>query len=256
MKLVLASVAVLGLLVGCSNSTASGEPPPPTTPIPSTIGGTVPVPTVTVPTAIPTDAAKPPQAPEQATAPPPASAGPVTAENLPAPDKLGQGWKTYTDPGGAERGFLGNNTWTRRRDGHQAAYEALPVGCANPPLTGSLPIPLHALQGSYRTGADQPANALLLRFANATKAMAYFSGYHARMKACGDSGGLTVQLLWSTDTTAAAVRRYAAAEAYVEVSVVRGSTVALLAEQAAKPDAEVDWTHSVAAELEAVVDSR
>jgi hypothetical protein len=180
----------------------------------------------------------------------------VTASNLPAPDKLGQGWKTYTDPGGAEQGFLGNDTWTRQRDGHQAAYEALPVGCANPPLTSSLPIPLHALQGSYRTGADQPANALLLRFADAAKATAYFSGYQARMKACGDSGGLSVEPLWSTDTTAAAVRRYAAAEAYVEVSVVRGSTVALLAEQSSKPDAEVDWTHSVAAELEAVIDSR
>jgi hypothetical protein len=247
---------VLGLLVGCSNSTASGEPPPPTTPIPSTIGGTVPVPSITVSTVKPTDAAKPPQAPEQATAPPPASAGPVTAKNLPAPEKLGQGWKTYTDPGGAEQGFLGNDTWTRRRDAHQAAYEARPIGCANPAPKGSLPVPLHALQGSYRTAAGLPANALLLRFADATKATAYFTGYQARMKGCGKSGGLAVQSLWSLATSAAAVRRYAAAEAYVEVSVVHGSTVALLAEQSANPDAEVDWTHAAAPELEAVIDSR
>jgi hypothetical protein len=180
----------------------------------------------------------------------------VTAKNLPAPEKLGKGWKTYTDPGGAEHGFLGNNTWTRRRDGHQAAYEALPVGCANPPPSSSLPVPLHALQGSYRTAADQPANALLLRFADAAKATAYFTGYQARMKGCGDSGGLAVQSLWSTATAAAAVRRYAGADAYVEVSVLHGSTVALLAQQSAKPDAEADWSHSVVPELEAVIDLR
>ncbi|QNE21226.1 hypothetical protein F1D05_29115 [Kribbella qitaiheensis] len=254
MKPVLAVVAALGLLVGCSNSAASGETPPPTTPIPSTVGGTVPVPTNTLSTAKPTDAAKPPQIPERATAPPPASAGPVTAKNLPAPEKLGDGWKTYTDPGGSEQGFLGNDTWTRRRDGHQAAYEALPVGCANPQPKGSLPVPLHALQGSYRTGSDQPANALLLRFADATKATAYFTGYQARMKGCGDSGGLAVQSLWSTDTTAAAVRRYAEADAFVEVSVVRGSTVALLAQQSSNPETEGNWSHSVASELETVID--
>jgi hypothetical protein len=253
-KPLLASVAVLGLLVGCSNSAASGEPPPPTTPIPSTVGGTVPVPTNTVGTTNPTDAAKPPQLPEQATAPPPASAGPVSAKNLPAPDKLGQGWKTYTDPGGSEQGFLGNDTWTRRRDGHQAAYEALPVGCSNPAPKGSLPVPLHALQGSYRTGANQPANALLLRFADATKAKAYFTGYQARMKACGDGGDLAVRPLWSTETAAGAVRRYVGADAFVEVSLVQGSTVALLAQQTAKPDDQADWSHSVVAALEAVID--
>jgi hypothetical protein len=76
------------------------------------------------------------------------------------------------------------------------------------------------------------------------------------MKGCGNSGGLAVQSLWSAGSSAAAVRRYAAAEAYVEVSVVHGSTVALLAEQSANPDAEVDWTHAAAPELEAVIDSR
>ena len=74
------------------------------------------------------------------------------------------------------------------------------------------------------------------------------------MKGCGDSGGLAVQSLWSADAAAAAVRRYAAADAYVEVSLVRGSTVALLAQQSAKPDADVDWSRSVVPVLEAVID--
>ena len=52
---------------------------------------------------------------------------------------------------------LGNQTWTRRRDGHQAAYEALPVGCANPLPSGSLPVPEHALEGSYRTASGGSA---------------------------------------------------------------------------------------------------
>ena len=255
--LVAVAFAVLVLLVGCSP--ASGESNEPVvTPIPSTVGGTVPVPTNTIPTAKPTDAAQPPQMPEQATAPPPAAAGPVTARNLPAADKLGPGWKTYADPGGAEDGFLGNQTWTRRRDAHQAAYEALPVGCAGSLPTGSLPVPEHALQGAYRTGGDQPATALVLRFANSGKASAYYAGYQARMTACGASSDaeLAVTSLWSEDSAAASVRRYAAAEAFVEVSVISGSTVALLAASSAEPESETGWTRSVVPELRSVIDLR
>jgi hypothetical protein len=244
----------LGLLVGCSHAAGEQAQVAPPTPIPSTVGGTVPVPTNTLSTAKPTDAAKPPEMPEQATAPPPTIAGPVTAKNLPAADKLGQGWKTYTDPGGAEQGFLGNQAWTRRRDGHQAAYEALPVGCANPLPAGSLPVPLHALQGSYRTGADKSATGLVLRFSDAGKASAYYAGYQARMTACGDGGTLSVKSLWSSGSAAASVRRYAGAEAYVEAAVVHGSTVALLAEESAQPDGETSWTRTVVPELEAVID--
>ena len=91
------------LLAGCSSGSPSVPQAAPTaaTPIPSTVGGTVPVPTNTLSTVKPTDAAVPPELPEQATAPPPATAGPLSARNLPAPEKLGSGWKTYADPGGA-----------------------------------------------------------------------------------------------------------------------------------------------------------
>ncbi|TWD82418.1 hypothetical protein FB561_3551 [Kribbella amoyensis] len=248
-----------GLLVGCSSATgdepAAAAPTKPTTPIPSVVGGTVPVPTVTPNTAKPTDAAVPPALPEQATVPPPAEAGPVSSKNLPPADKLGNGWKTYTDPGGAEAGFLGNDTWTRQREAHQAAYEALPVGCANKLPTGALPVPQYALQASYRTGNDGPATALLLRFGDAGKASAYYSGYQARMAACGspEDAQLGVEELWSEKSAAAAVRRYAGAESFTEVSVVRGSTIALVAAQLAEPD--TDWTRSVTPELEAVIDS-
>ncbi|MFF0344561.1 hypothetical protein [Kribbella sp. NPDC004875] len=212
------------------------------------------MPTNTLNTTEPTDAAVPPEVPEQATAPPPANAGPLSASNLPAPEKLGDGWKTYTDPGGAEAGFIGNNTWTRRRDAHQASYEALPSGCAGEPVAGSLPVPAYALTGSYRTGDALPATALLLRFSDAGKAKSYYEGYAARIKACGSGGDLSVQQLWSEESAAAAVRSYAGAESYVDLSVLHGSTVALLATTSARPEQQADWARSVVPGLEAVID--
>ncbi|TCC01713.1 hypothetical protein [Kribbella soli] len=212
------------------------------------------MPTNTLSSTKPTDAAVPPEVPEQATAPPPANAGPLTAGNLPTPDKLGTGWKTYTDPGGAEAGFIGNNTWTRRRDPHQASYEALPSGCAGQPVNGSLPVPAYALTGSYRTADALPATALLLRFSNANQATTYYKGYKARMDACGTGGDLSVKQLWADDAAAAAVRAYAGAESYVDLSVVHGSTVALLATTSTHPDQQADWARSVVPTLDAVID--
>jgi hypothetical protein len=255
-KVLAVASALSVVLVGCSSNSAAQEPTPtPTpTPIPTVVGGTVPVPTNTLSSTKPTDAAVPPEVPEQATAPPPANAGPLTASNLPTPDKLGTGWKTYTDPGGAEAGFIGNNTWTRRRDPHQASYEALPSGCSGKPVNGSLPVPAYALTGSYRTADALPATALLLRFSNSNQAKAYYNGYKARMDACGTGGDLSVKQLWSDDAAAAGVRAYAGAESYVDLSVVHGSTVALLATTSTHPDQQADWAHTVVPALEAVID--
>ncbi|WBQ03598.1 hypothetical protein [Kribbella sp. CA-293567] len=250
MRAVLAAVAAAVLLCGCSSEPAANSA---ATPSPS--GGTVPIPTNTLNTVPPTDAAQPPELPEQATAPPPAAAGPVSSKNLPAPAKLGTGWKTYADPGGAEAGFLGNETWTRSREPHQAAFEALPVGCGKPLPTDSLPVPKHALQGSYRTGAGQPATVLVLRFTDAGQAAGYYGGYQTRMTACGTKGSLQVKQLWSTPDAVASIRAYEGAEAFVELSTVKGSTVALLAQASATPDAQAAWARSVVPALRAVIDS-
>ncbi|MFF0269696.1 hypothetical protein [Kribbella sp. NPDC004536] len=255
MKALVVACALATVLAGCGSKPAAQQPTPTATQvIPSTVSGTVPVPTNTVPTDEPTDAAVPPQVPEQATAPPPANAGPLTAHNLPAPEKLGAGWKTYTDPGGAEAGFIGNNTWTRRRDSHQASYEALPSGCSGHLVKGSLPVPTFALTGTYRTADALPATALLLRFRNAAKAQAYYTGYQTRMQACGTGGDLSVKQLWATTTAATAVRSYAAAESYVDVSVLKGATVALLATTSTHPEQQADWAHTAATALESVID--
>jgi hypothetical protein len=199
----------------------------------------------------------PPDQPEEATAPPPSTAGPVKPENLPEPTTLGRGWKTYVDPGGAhEAGFVGNNTWTRRRDPHQAAFEALPIGCAKSLPATSMPVPEYALQGSYRNARGGPATVLLLRFAQPGQAAAYFQGYGARMRACGSSppARLTVQSLWSEPSAAAAIRQYAGEETYVEVSVRDGASVALLASAAGEARSDLAWSRTAADDLSAVVD--
>lgn len=243
--LVLAALAV----GGCGDSTpAATSGSPSASGAPSSAG--------TSPTGPPTDAAQPPDEPEPATAPPPKNAGPLGPANLPVPAALGAGWQVYADPGGAERGFLGNGGWTRRRAAHQAAFEALPIGCAKDLPSASLPVPEHALQGTYRNRAAAPATVLALRFGSGEQATSYLTGYATRMKACGSSGSgtLTVQPLWSGDEAVASLRRYTGAETYVEVVVRAGSTVALLATTAYGPDAAEPWTRATAPELAATID--
>src|SRR5262249_17976201 len=122
------------------------------------------------------------------------------------------------------------------------------------PVSGSLPVPKYALAGSYRTPDAQPASALLLRFSGAEQAGKYYAGYQARMRACGTGGDLSVSSLWSEAAAAAGVRAYAGAESYVDLSVVHGSTVALLATTSAHPDQQADWARSVVPTFEAVID--
>ena len=243
----LALVAGVVTLAGCgadSTPASSGSP----SAAPSAVVE------VATPTGPPTDAARPPDSPEPATAPPPKNAGPLGPRNLPAPAALGAGWQVYADPGGAERGFLGNGGWTRRRAPHQAAFEALPVGCATELPATSLPVPEHALQGSYRNRAAAPATVLALRFGTAAQATTYLTGYADRMRACGASGSdLTVQPLWAGDDVVASLRHYAGAETYAEVVVRAGSTVALLATTAYGPDAAEPWTRGMQPKLAATI---
>lgn len=149
---------------------------------------------------------------------------------------------------------MGNETWTRSREAHQAAFEALPVGCGNPLPTSSLPVPEHALQGSYLTGASKPATVLVLRFKSSELASGYYRGYQARMTACGDKGNLQVRQLWSEQDAVASVRAYEGAESFVEVSTLKGSTVALLAQGSTTPDTQAAWARNVVPALQAVID--
>ena len=232
-----ALLALVVVVAGCSDDTDPAAAPPVSSPTQS------PSPTATP---APTDAAEPPDTPEPATATPAATAGPLSAQNLPSPAALGAGWTAYDDPGGAEKGFRGNGTWTRQRDAHQAAFEALPVGCAGGAPGTGLPIPQYALQGTYKNRSGGLAQLLVLRFADESKATAYFDGYRTRLRACTKTGGaLTVRPLWTEPTRSAWVRRYTDAS-FTEVSVLSAGTVALLADAAPPTDA---WTRTAATRL-------
>jgi hypothetical protein len=248
---VLAACLAAGALAGC------GADPVPassgTTPTAAASSTTVPTPAPRRTTPA-TNAAEPPDTPEPQTAPPPRTAGPLTARNVPPPGELGGGWTTYDDPGGSEAGFIGNGSWTRRRDAHQAAFEALPLGCANVLPATPMPVPRNALQATYRNQHHAPAQVLVLRFATPAQASSYLSGYLARMSACGSGGNLSVLPMWRTTDAAASVRRYAGAETYAEVAVRRGATVGLLATSTTDPAAERAWTRTAAIRLAARVD--
>ena len=107
----------------------------------------------------------------------------------------------------------------------------------------------------HRTPDALPASALLLRFADSAKATAYFSGYQNRMKSCGTGGDLAVKQLWSDDSAATAIRTYAGAESYVDISVLQNTTVALLATTSTDPESQTPWSHTTAQTLQTTIDS-
>jgi hypothetical protein len=64
-----------------------------------------------------------------------------------------------------------------------------------------------------------------------------------------------VKQLWSVQAAATAIRSYAGAESYVDISVVQGATVALLATTSTAPEAQSSWSHTVVPTLQSVIDT-
>ncbi len=176
------------------------------------------------------------------------------------PARTGQarpGWKTYTDPGGAEAGLPGQRhldpaTRSRTRRRTRRCRSAARTQRRRAPCRS------HCTRCKAPTG---PAPACLptgCSCASPTKRRRrqYFTGYQARMKGCGDSGGLAVQPLWSAGTSAAPstpVRRRRRPMWRFLSSA--GATVALLAEQSAKPSARRLGAQRRPRNCEAVIDS-
>jgi hypothetical protein len=252
------------LLGGCApdstQSTAAGDSPAQGVTVSAAVVSPSPAASAVVPAPsrkpAPTDARIAPIAPEPADSPPPSAAGPLGMGNLPAAASLGAGFRTYDDPGGAESGFLGNGTWARAREPHQAAFEVQPVGCGRPLPDASMPVPRHALQGSYRNPRGLPAHALVLRFASSDQAATYFARYNALMKRCAPVRGaeLGVSTLWSRDGATAFVRSYARQGRFTEVAVVSGASVGLVATSSERSARETAWTRAVAPRVAAVID--
>jgi len=183
------------------------------------------------PSATPDNAAEAPATVRQPSGPAPTKAGPLSRADVPDPTLLGKGWQRYVEPGGTEEGWLGNGTSVRARDPHEAANGALPLGCADRPGL-VLPVPTHALQGSYRSVAtDDPARVVVLQFSSSREARGYFVGLTTLLDGCDEAdgpAGLVVRKLATQPTYNLGDRHYGNAGRWSEVDVLAGDRVAVL----------------------------
>lgn len=220
-----------GLLLGLAASacTVPGENAPPSrtgaatppeatastasqTPQPSLSASASPTPTV------PTSAAPavPPDAPAVPTAPAPSTAGGLTESDIAVPD----GWSPTARPGSPDDGFLGNGTWVHATSPSHSAFAAISLGCTD---LRAYPEPAAALEGTL-TNADGAAGVgLVLEFADAAEAQAYFAEWVRQAEAC--LGTVTQRLALTADTW---VGRRNLDTVWSETVGVRGASVSLL----------------------------
>ncbi|MDX6309374.1 MAG: hypothetical protein QOI06_2420 [Nocardioidaceae bacterium] len=159
-----------------------------------------------------------------------ARAGPLTARAMPPARELGPEWRRYADPGGAEARWLGNGTFVHARQSFDAARGVLPLGCAYP-LRTALPKPRFALQGSYRSRAGAPAQAVVLQFGSPRAATSYFGGLERRLVTCRSPDGPTgvaVRPRLVTSTSYAGQRTYSGHETWTEADTLSGARVTVL----------------------------
>ena len=194
-----AGLAVLALLLiaSCSSPGPTAPSLTPTTPT-ATAGATTAPPSSgsaatpgesasEIPEPTTTNTLPPPPAP---TAPAPSTAGDLDASSLPVPS----GWRTIAREGGEEEGYLGNGTWIHGRDPRYAAFDVITMGCAAV-TRDDYRDPTSALEGTYdRRG--EPGIGLVLEFATAAEATAYFDLYIAQAQACrGDDAPVQINVL-------------------------------------------------------------
>lgn len=156
---------------------------------------------------------------------------------LPAADILGGQWTPYADPGGSEAGWIGNGTFAHGRDAHEAAFGVLPLGCQRR-LNVTLPVPEHALQGSYLSASAKPAQVVVLQFGSVTDATNYFRGLRAMLLACvrpDGPTGVSFTATTSGPTFLVGARDYGQGGQWAEVDVRDGDRVAVLLSSAAIP---------------------
>ena len=181
----LAGLGLAGLLTSCSSTPARPPATPataPPTPAPASATGPAALPSTPVEDPFPR--------PHQEQTVPAAHSGPLDENALPPPRALGRGWRPYADPGDAEKGFRGNGSWVREREGTEVLAGITPVGCAgNDPTATALPHPRHALEGTYQHDSGDTAAALALDFTTPAAARDFLRGYAASVQACGTPTG-------------------------------------------------------------------
>ncbi|CAL8971574.1 hypothetical protein TESS_TESS_02452 [Tessaracoccus sp. O5.2] len=160
--------------------------------------------------------AAPPDAPPVPTAPAPSTAGGLTESDIAVPD----GWSPTARPGSPDDGFLGNGTWVHATSPAHSAFAAISLGCTD---LRAYPQPAAALEGTL-TNADGAAGVgLVLEFADAAEAQAYFAEWVRQAEAC--LGTVTQRLALTADTW---VGRRNLDTVWSETVGVRGASVSLL----------------------------
>ena len=111
--------------------------------------------------------------PEGALSVPAETAGDLDSSDVPGPPDLGPGWKRYVDPGEAEDGYVGNGSWVRARGSKEVVQAVVPLGCAGLTALPRLPVPLHALEATYRGPGGAPAVALVFDYTRISQARSF-----------------------------------------------------------------------------------
>lgn len=175
---VAATGVLLLILAACSSDPpASGDgraaaPPPATPATPARTAAEEPADPVSTPT------------------PPPTTAGTLAPRDLPTPRALGTAWQPYVDPGGAEAGFIGNDSWVRARSPRDVVDGLAPVGCLGVTAPPRLPAPDVALEGTYVSATGEGRGvALTLEFRTPALAAQFLAVHRRVTAACPEPRG-------------------------------------------------------------------
>ncbi|MBE1612307.1 hypothetical protein [Actinopolymorpha pittospori] len=137
-----------------------------------------------------TPAASTSAAPTAAVADPPlpprpkTTAGPLDAGNLPAATRIGPTFTPHAEPDSAEDGSRSNGAPVRQRDPGEVASSIVPLGCPGSESVAALPVPVNALEETYRTREQRSAVALVLDYGSDAAATALVERLAAMLAYC------------------------------------------------------------------------
>jgi hypothetical protein len=112
------------------------------------------------------------------------TAGKLAERSVPKPADLGRGWEQFIDPGDVAEGYAGNGAWVRERGAAEVVQAVIPLGCVGMTSAPVLPVPKHALEGTYRGPGNAPGVALVLDYGSQAKAGAFLTAMAKIARAC------------------------------------------------------------------------
>ncbi|MGW5362741.1 hypothetical protein [Actinopolymorpha pittospori] len=115
---------------------------------------------------------------------PKTTAGPLDAANLPAATRIGPTFTPHAEPDSAEDGSRSNGAPVRQRDPGEVALSIVPLGCPGSESVAALPVPVNALEETYRTREQRSAVALVLDYGSDAAATALVDRLAAMLAYC------------------------------------------------------------------------